>query len=89
MDLDKALDVLKRALIKQKEYESGRVAEDLIIDGKNYKNWIITAFKDGKIDIEFFKGWIKINNVLEEFVKENKMESINGLNKILQELEEE
>ncbi len=32
-------------------------------------------------------GWIKINNVFEEFVKENKTESINGLNKILQELE--
>ena len=87
MDLDKALDVLKRALIKQKEYDSGRVAENLIIDGKNYKNWIITAFKDGKIDMEFFKGWIKINNMIFEFLDKDPTHNMNSLNKVLQELE--
>ena len=87
MDLDKTRDVLKRALIKQKEFESGRVTEDLIIDGTNYKNWIITAFKDGKIDMEFFKGWIKINNMIFEFLDKDPTHGLNSLNRILQELE--
>ena len=87
MKLDEAIDLLKRALTKQKEYDSGKVTEDLIIEGKNYKGWIITAFKDGKIDMDFFKGWIKINNLIFEFLDKDSTHSMNSLNKVLQELE--
>ena len=89
MELDEALQVLKRATRKIREYETGKVQENLIVEGKNYKGWYIQAYKNKELDLKFFTGWIKTNNVFEEFVKENKMESINGLNKILQELEEE
>ena len=89
MELDEALQVLKRAIRKIREYDTGKVQEDLIVEGRNFKGWYIQAYKNKELDLKFFTGWIKINNVLEEFVKENKMESINGLNKILQELEEE
>ena len=88
-ELDEALQVLKRAIRKIREYDTGKVQEDLIVGGRNFKGWYIQAYKNNQLDLKFFTGWIKINNVLEEFVKENKMESINGLNKILQELEEE
>jgi hypothetical protein len=89
MELEGALQVLKRAIRKIREYEPGKVQEDLIVEGKNFKGWYVQAFKNKELDLNFFTGWIKINNVFEEFVKENKMESINGLNKILQELEDE
>ena len=89
MELDEALQVLKRAIRKIKEYDTVKVQENLIVEGKNFKGWYIQAYKNNQLDLKFFTGWIKINNVLEEFMKENKMESINGLNKILQELEEE
>ena len=89
MELDEALQVLKRAIRKIREYDTGKVQEDLIVEVKNFKGWYIQAYKNKELDLKFFTGWIKINNVLEEFVKENKMESINGLNKILQELEDE
>ncbi len=45
MKLDEAIDLLKRALTKQKEYDSGKVTEDLIIEGKNYKGWILRLLK--------------------------------------------
>ena len=58
-----------------------------VIETKNYKGWIITAFKDGKIDMDFFKGWIKINNLIFEFLDKDPTHSMNSLNKVLQELE--
>lgn len=87
MNLESALEVLKKAIKKQKEYETKKVETDLIIDGKNYKGWYVTAFKDGKVDIDFFRGWIKIRDLVDEFYKHDKTESLNGLNKVLQELE--
>ena len=87
MNLESALEVLKKAIKKQKEYETKKVETDLIIDGKNYKGWFVTAFKDGEIDIDFFRGWIKIRDLVDEFHEHDKTESLNGLNKVLQDLE--
>ena len=87
MNLESALVVLEKAIKKQKEYETKKVETDLIIDRKNYKGWFVTAFKDGEIDIDFFRGWIKIRDLVDEFCKHDKTESLNGLNKVLQDLE--
>ena len=89
MELEEALKIIKKAILRIKEYDSGKVENDLIVEGKNYKGWYIQAFKNKEIDIKFFTGWIKINNIVEEFMEANKMETINGLNKVLQELQEE
>lgn len=89
MELEEALKIIKKAILRIKEYDSGKVENDLIVEGKNYKGWYIQAFKNKEIDIKFFTGWIKINNIVEEFMEANKMETINGLNKVLQDLEDE
>ena len=89
MELEEALKIIKKAILRIKEYDAGKVENDLIVEGKNYKGWYIQAFKNKEIDIKFFTGWIKINNIVEEFMEANKMETINGLNKVLQELQEE
>ncbi len=89
MELEEALKIIKKAILRIKEYDSGKVENDLIVEGKNYKGWYIQAFKNKEIDIKFFTGWIKINNIVEEFMEANKMETINGLNKVLQELQGE
>lgn len=89
MELEEALKIIKKAILRIKEYDSGKVENDLIVEGKNYKGWYIQAFKNKEIDIKFFTGWIKINNIVEEFMEANKMETMNGLNKVLQELQEE
>ena len=77
MNLDSALEVLRKAVKRQKEYETKRVESDLIIDGINYKGWCITAFKDEKIDVDFFKGWLKIRNLVDEFYKQDKTKGKN------------
>ena len=89
MELEEALKIIKKAILRIKEYDSGKVENDLIVEGKNYKGWYIQAFKNKERDIKFFTGWIKINNIVEEFMEANKMETINGLNKVLQELQGE
>lgn len=89
MELEEALKIIKKAILRIKEYDAGKVENDLIVEGKNYKGWYIQAFKNKEIDIKFFTGWIKINNIVEEFMEANKMETINGLNKVLQELQGE
>ncbi len=89
MELEEALKIIKKAILRIKEYDLGKVENDLIVEGKNYKGWYIQAFKNKEIDIKFFTGWIKINNIVEEFMEANKMETINGLNKVLQELQGE
>ena len=89
MELEEALKIIKKAILRIKEYDAGKVENDLIVEGKNYKGWYIQAFKNKEIDIKFFTGWIKINNIVEEFMEANKMETINGLNKVLQDLEDE
>ncbi len=89
MELEEALKIIKKAILRIKEYDAGKVENDLIVEGKNYKGWYIQAFKNKEIDIKFFTGWIKINNIVEEFMEANKMETMNGLNKVLQELQEE
>ena len=89
MELEEALKIIKKAILRIKEYDSGKVENDLIVEGKNYKGWYIQAFKNKEIDVKFFTGWIKINNIVEEFMEANKMETINGLNKVLQDLEDE
>ena len=89
MELEEALKIIKKAILRIKEYDSGKVENDLIVEGKNYKGWYIQAFKNKEIDVKFFTGWIKINNIVEEFMEANKMETINGLNKVLQELQGE
>ena len=89
MELEEALKIIKKAILRIKEYDAGKVENDLIVEGKNYKGWYIQAFKNKEIDVKFFTGWIKINNIVEEFMEANKMETINGLNKVLQDLEDE
>ena len=89
MELEEALKIIKKAILRIKEYDAGKVENDLIVEGKNYKGWYIQAFKNKEIDIKFFTGWIKINNIVEEFMEANKMETMNGLNKVLQELQGE
>ena len=86
MNLDSALEVLRKAIKRQKEYETKKVESDLVIDGINYRGWYVTAFKNGKIDLDFFRGWIKIRDLVDDFYKEDKTESLNALNKVLEEL---
>ena len=89
MELEKALQVLKRAIKKQKEYDTGKIQKDLIVEEKNYNGWYVQAFKNGELDLDFFTGWIKINNLVFEFLDLNKMQTLNELTKILEELESE
>ena len=50
MELDEALQVLKRAIRKIREYDTGKVQEDLIVEGRNFKGWYIQAYKNNKLD---------------------------------------
>ena len=87
MELDEALQVLKRAIRKIREYDTGKVQEDLIVEGRNFKGWYIQAYKNNQLDLKFFTGWIKINNMIFEFLDKDPTHTLNSLNRILQELE--